>query len=161
MSGEINRLSSEVQEERTRRTELQSTVSNLEQGRDRLNDELQQLQVEHAALENAHAVARHAEIRMRWQIVAHRARCRSLKAEVAELKSSRLPKAKAKQSLANIRRGNSSGRGREAASDHSQTSLEKSGLIPGMIIAVGIPGVPLPVCTGFAKPLAHPAPYTQ
>ncbi|KAL4744075.1 hypothetical protein BDV11DRAFT_165766 [Aspergillus similis] len=99
MSGEIKRLADEVQEKQ----KLQSTVSNLEQERDGLNNQLQTLQAKHANLTNAHEAARHAEIRMRWRMVAQRARCRLLNAEVAELKSSRQPNAKAKPRLVLIK----------------------------------------------------------
>jgi chromosome segregation ATPase len=107
MSLAIDRLSSEVTKEQMRRTQLQSTVSDLEQERHGLNNQLQQLRADYGnltdALTNAHAAARHAEIRMRWLIFAHRARCRLLKAEIAELKSSRLSPAKAKSRLALVK----------------------------------------------------------
>ncbi|KAL4972270.1 hypothetical protein BDW66DRAFT_154887 [Aspergillus desertorum] len=91
MRAQVDRLNSEIQDEQKRSTELRAAVSDLEHEleheRDEFNIQLRRLQDEHDNLTNANAAVQRAKIGLRVRILALQARCGSLNAEVAKLKS--------------------------------------------------------------------------
>ncbi|KAL4866047.1 hypothetical protein BDV12DRAFT_199598 [Aspergillus spectabilis] len=86
-SGWADRLNVDLQSERTRTTELQSTISGLRQNLNRLNAQHHALQGQRDELTNANATLQNTRNSMRIRIFILQARSSRLNAEVAELKS--------------------------------------------------------------------------